>query len=237
VTVKQQIIAMGGGGFSMEPNNSLLDEYVLQHARQRNPRVCFVPTASGDSADYTIAFYDAFKKFRCRPTHLFLLRPSTPDLEGFVMEQDVIYVGGGNTKNLMALWKAWTLDDILRKAWREGVMLAGISAGSICWFELGVTDSIPGKLTPLECLGFLKGSNCPHYDSEKERRPSFQRLVAKGMISAGLAADDGVALHFEGDRFVGAVSSRPNALAYQVTRKKNKAEEILIQPRYLGRSK
>src|SRR5699024_7577499 len=151
------IIAMGGGGFSMEPENPLLDQYVLKQSGKKKPKVCFVSTASGDSVDYIRRFYRAFKKLDCEPSRLTLFPPPTSDLEDYVMDKDIIYVGGGNTKNLVALWKAWELDRIFRKAWEEGKVLAGISAGAICWFEEAVTDSVPGRISRVEGLGFLEG--------------------------------------------------------------------------------
>ncbi|HET7628220.1 MAG TPA: Type 1 glutamine amidotransferase-like domain-containing protein, partial [Bacillales bacterium] len=137
----KQIIAMGGGGFSMEPDNLLLDEYIVAQARNERPKVCFVPTASGDAAGYIDKFYKAFSSLACKPSHLSLFKPPVKDLQSFLLDKDVVYVGGGNTNNLLLLWRAWGLDVSLRKAWEQGVVLAGLSAGSICWFEEGVTDS------------------------------------------------------------------------------------------------
>jgi peptidase E len=147
---------------------------------------------------------------------------------------DVIYVGGGNTKSMLALWREWGLDVILREAWQAGVILAGLSAGSICWFEAGVTDSIPGDLTVLPCLGFLPGSNCPHYDGEAARRPAYQRFVAEGEIADGYAADDGVGLHYIGTGLERVISSRPEAKAYRVERHDGRVHETPITPEYLG---
>lgn len=212
----KQIIALGGGGFSMEPENPLLDLYVLQQSEKETPQICFLPTASGDSDNYISRFYSSFKKHHCTPSHLSLFKPPTKDLESFLLEKDIIYVGGGNTRNLLILWREWGLDSILQKAWEKGIVLAGISAGSICWFEEGVTDSFGNELEPLKCLGFLKGSNCPHYDGESNRRPSYQRLIANGKIQSGYATDDGVALHYIDQELSKIVSSRPNAKAYKV---------------------
>lgn len=234
---QRHIIAMGGGGFSMEPDNLLLDQYVLKQAGKKRPKVCFVPTASADSADYTVRFYKAFSSLPCVPSHLPLFVPPTADLRSYVLEKDVIYVGGGNTKNLMALWKEWKLDSIFREAWNQGTILAGISAGSLCWFEQGITDSIPGDLTPISCLGFLKGSNCPHYDGEKNRRPTYQRLIGEKKIQGGMAADDGVALHYVGKSLKNIVSSRRDAKAYQVELRDRKIIETSINPIYLGSKK
>jgi dipeptidase E len=230
-----QIVAMGGGGFSMEPDNLALDRYVLDLVARPNPRVCFLPTASGDAQTYVDTFYAAFTSLPCEPTHLSLFSPATTaDPRSFLLAQDIIYVGGGNTRSMLALWREWEIDRFLREAWQSGIVLAGISAGSICWFEEGVTDSIPGRLTPLRCLGFLPGSNCPHYDGEPERRPAYHRLLAAGLISDGYATDDGVALHFIGDHLERIVSSRPDAHAYQVARTGDGAAETVLAPDYLG---
>lgn len=229
-----QIIAMGGGGFSMEPDNLLLDEYVLRQTNISRPKVCFVPTASGDAESYVERFYTAFRKLDCEPSHLSLFRPPTTDLESFVMEKDVIYVGGGNTRNPLALWRDWGLDNIMKQAWENGVVLAGVSAGSICWFEEGISDSFGVTLDRLSCLGFLPGSNCPHYDGESERRPTFHRLLQNGRIGPGLAADDGVAFHFVGTELTVTVSSRPNARGYRLLLGENGVLEEEIVPEYLG---
>lgn len=212
----KQIITLGGGGFSMEPGNFALDQYILEQSGKSNPKICFVPTASGDAEGYIARFYETFEKFNCEPSHLSLFMPPTRDLEGFVLDKDIIYVGGGNTRNLLILWKEWGLDKIFKKAWEEGIILSGISAGSICWFEEGVTDSYGNGLEPLKCLSLLKGSNCPHYDGEADRRPAYQRLVRTKKLQGGIAADDGVAVHFFDQEIKRIVSSRPNAKAYKV---------------------
>jgi dipeptidase E len=232
----RQIIALGGGGFSMEPENPLLDEYILLQSRKELPRVCFIPTASGDAEGYIERFYSSFGTHSCIPTHLSLFKPSFTDLEAFILEQDVIYVGGGNTRNLLVLWREWGLDVVLRKAWENGVVLAGLSAGSLCWFEEGVTDSFGDVLTKIRCLGFLPGSHCPHYDTEPSRRPSYHRLILEAGLKDGIAADDGVALHYIDKKLRYVVSSRPNARAYVVRKVGTQVIEEEIQPRYLGAS-
>lgn len=229
----KQVIALGGGGFSMEPENPLLDQYVLNQSDKIIPKICFIPTASGDSDNYISRFYNFFEKQNCKPSHLSLFKPQTKDLENFLLEKDIIYVGGGNTKNLLVLWKEWGLNSILNKAWGQGIILAGISAGSICWFEEGVTDSFGDELEPLKCLGFLKGSNCPHYDGEANRRPSYQELIATGKIKSGFATDDGVALHFIDQELKEIVTSRLNAKAYKVYYDKT-VKEIELETKFLG---
>ena len=214
--MKQQIIALGGGGFSMEPNNLALDEYILEQANQPHPSVCFLPTASGDSPEYLVKYYAAFTKLDCQPTHLSLFRLPTADLTGFLLSQDVIYVGGGNTRSMLALWRGWGLNRILRKALENGVVLAGISAGAICWFEQGITDSVPGELSVLPGLGFLPGSCCPHYNSEEERRPAYHYQILSNTAKAGYALDNSAAVHFIDGKLSRVVRSRSDANAYRV---------------------
>jgi dipeptidase E len=229
----RQIIVLGGGGFSMEPDNPLLDLYILKQVKKTEPQICFIPTASGDSDNYISRYYNFFNQQNCNPSHLSLFEPPTRNLESFILEKDIVYVGGGNTKNLLALWKEWGLDDILRKAWNEGVILAGLSAGSICWFEEGVTDSFGDGLEPIKCLGFLKGSNCPHYDGEIGRKPAYHKLIETKKIKSGVATDDGVAIHYKEQEISKIVSSRPNAKAYRVSFEKEVIETEL-QTDFLG---
>jgi dipeptidase E len=229
-----QIVALGGGGFSTEPDNARLDDYVLGLASRPRPRVCFVPTASGDADSYVVRFYRAFPVGRCEPTHLGLFSRTVRDLRAFVLGQDVVYVGGGNTASLLAVWRVHGLDRVLREAWERGVVLCGVSAGALCWFEGGVTDSFGPDLTPLpDGLGLLPGSHCPHYDSEPRRRPAYHQLIAAG-LPGGLAADDGVGLHFVGPDLAHVVSSRPAARAYRVESRDGRVEETPLPTRHLG---
>jgi peptidase E len=211
----RQIIALGGGGFSMEPENLALDRYILSQARVSEPAVAFVPTASGDSDNYVVRFYTSYQGLPCRPSHLPFFR-RTPDLRSYLLAQDMIYVGGGNTKSMLAVWREWSLPEILREAWESGIVLAGISAGAICWFEQGVTDSFADQLRVLDCLGFLPGSCCPHYNGEAERRPAYHRLLHNGAIAPGFAIDDGAAIHFRNIQVHRVVASREGATAYRV---------------------
>jgi dipeptidase E len=226
-TVKgsKQIIAIGGGGFASEPDNPRLELYLLAQTRKANPRVCFIATATGDASIYIAKFYAAFSKYRCRLTHLPLFE-RTPKLRELLLAQDLIYVGGGNTKSMLAVWSDWQLPKYLREAWNAGTVLSGISAGAICWFEAGVTDSWAGNLAPLPCLGWLPHACCPHYDGEKDRRPAVHEFVAKGVIPKTLALDDGAAAHFVGRKLLRIVTSRPKAGAYLVHRKSRQAVEL-----------
>ncbi|MBG9784948.1 peptidase E [Shouchella lehensis] len=212
----KQLIALGGGGFSMEPENPLLDDYLLKQADASSPKVCFLPTASGDSATYIERFYHAFRKKSCTPSHLSLFKPPTRDLRSFILEKDIVYVGGGNTVNLLLLWKHWGIDIYLKEAYENGTILAGLSAGSICWFEYGITDSYGEGLEPVKGLGFLPGSHAPHYDGEHERRPLFHQFIRTKKIEGGIAADDGVGLHYRDGTLHTIVRSRPNVHAYDV---------------------
>ena len=229
----RQIVAMGGGGFSDEPEGPLLDDFVLGLTGKPRPRVCFAPTTSGDSEGYVKRFYDAFPPERAEASHLALFRRTVPDLRAFVLSQDVVYVGGGNTVNLLAVWRAHGLDLVLREAWEAGIVLCGLSAGGLCWFEGGSTDSLGDGSAPLrDGLGLLLGSFCPHYDSEAERRLTYQRYVMDG-LPGGFAADDGVGLHFVGTELVEAVASRPTAHAYRVERGQEGVTEAPLPTRLL----
>ncbi len=205
---------MGGGGFTME-DDSPLDDFMLACSPATRPRVCFVPTPTGDSDRVIAAFYEAFAKRDCQPTCLRLFgTPEGPvDL---LASQDVIYVSGGNTANALALWRLHGVDEALRDAWRRGAVLGGVSAGANCWFECCVTDSFGPALDPLQDgLGLVPGSFCPHYDGEELRRPVYRSLVAEG-FPAGYAADDFAAFHFVGDELREVVSSRAGARGYRV---------------------
>ena len=233
--VERHIVAMGGGGFSMEPRNPRLDDFVLSVARRkRRPRVCFVGTASGDSDSYIRRFHEAFPPSRAAATHLTFFERSVRDLRSFVMDQDVIYVGGGSSANLLAVWRLHGLDKALRAAWHAGVVLAGISAGAICWFEDGQTDSFGLPYRALnDGLGFVRGACCPHYDGEKERRPALLRLIRRGFPPT-LALDDGAAAHFVGTRLMEVVASRPKAAAMRVALSKGEVVERALPVRYLA---
>ena len=177
----------------MEPDNHLLDDYILKSCNSSSPKICFIGTASGDSKGYIDNFYEFFKRKKCIPSHLSLFNGHTSETEKLILSQDILYVGGGNTRNMLVLWKEWKLNKAILKAYKNGTVLCGISAGSICWFEQGLTDSVPNELNKLDCLGILKGSNCPHFDGEEKRRPSYIKLIGTGKMKNGIAADDGCA--------------------------------------------
>jgi dipeptidase E len=229
--VRRQIVAMGGGSFSVEPDGSALDAYVLGLTGKARPKICFVPTASGDAPEYTAKFYDAFAR-RAEASHLYLFGRPRTDMAKHLASQNIIYVGGGNTANLLAVWRVHGVDRMMRDAWERGVILTGVSAGMICWFECGVTDSF-GPLAALrDGLGLLSGSACPHYDGERDRRPTYQRLV-RGGFPAGYAADDGAALHFVDTDLVACVASRPKASGYRVRAESETVTETPLSVRLL----
>ena len=218
----------------MEPDNPLLDDYVLVQSRRRRPRICFLGTAMGDSAAYIEKFYAAFSQHDCEPTHLMLFRTPPPNIERLIARQHIFYVGGGSTRNLLVLWREWGIDRMLARAWRRGAVMCGLSAGSLCWFESGVSDSFGPELAPVNALGWLRGSHCPHYDGEAKRRPAYHAMIGDGVLPAGYAADDGAALHFVGRRLHRLVSSRPKALVYRVERRGGEVRETALDVDYLG---
>ena len=232
-----QIVAFGGGGFSMEREGSLLDDFVLSLTGRTRPRVCFLPTASGDADHYVVRFYRRFSR-ACDTSHVSLFRRDQgvggveEDLATHLLSQDLIYVGGGNVVSMLGAWRAHGLDEVLRKAWCKGIVLCGPSAGSLCWFEQALS-TFHGAPRGVRCLGFLPYSNCVHYNAEPERSGEYARFVGDGMIG-GFAAEDGVALHFTRKRLVGIVSSRAGGHAYHVRPTAHGVAETPLQARYLG---
>jgi dipeptidase E len=231
-----QIVAFGGGGFSMEWGNTLLDEHVLSLTGVERPRVCFLPTASGDADHYVVRFYRAFSAARCEPSHISLFRRETGvgDPRAHLLEQDLVYVGGGSLVSLLGAWRAHGIDLALHEAWRSGVVMCGGSAGSLCWFSHAVSSFHEGPPRLIEGLGFLPWSNAVHYAEEPGRRDAFLDAVARGMPS-GYGAGDGAALHFVGTELAEVASSRPGARAVHVTVDgTGRAGERALPVRYLG---
>jgi dipeptidase E len=232
-----QIVALGGGGFSMEKDSSMLDDYVLSLTDARRPRVCFLPTASGDADHYVVRFYRRFST-DCEASHISLFRRDQgghgveEDLASHLLGQDVIYVGGGNVVSMLGVWRAHGLDDVLRRAWREGIVLCGPSAGSLCWFEEALS-AFHGPPRRVRGLGLLPYSNCVHYDAEPARRAEYHSLVSEGMLG-GFAVDDGVALHFHATSLARVVSSRRGGRASHVKRVGEEVAETALNVTYLG---
>jgi len=218
-----RILAIGGGGFLMEDAPSPIDRFIAQLTGRDRPKVCFISTPSGDSIDMIDKFYAAFESLGCEPAHLaFFRKPfraslALADFAEPMLSQDAIFVGGGNTKSALAVWREWGLHRVLAEAWRRGVLLSGMSAGAMCWYEEGLTDSWWGAgLKPLRCLGLLPGGCCVHYSSEPERRVRLHREVTGGASGPRVAIDDGAAILYSGAEVQEVVSWRPGANAYQV---------------------
>jgi dipeptidase E len=233
-TAARQIVAFGGGGFSMESGNPLLDDYVLGLCRAERPRVCFLPSASGDADHYIVRFYRAFSAHRCEASHISLFRreQGPSDLRRHLLSQDLIYVGGGSVVSLLGVWRAHGIDRILREAWEAGVILCGLSAGSLCWFEEAVSG-FHGEPRGLRGLGFLPFSNCVHYERRSVRRDAYHRLLREGM-RAGYAAEDGAALHFTGAELSRVIASRPEARGYRLDVSGGRVVEMRIATTFLG---
>jgi peptidase E len=230
----RQIVAFGGGGFSMESGNPLLDEYVLGLCRSPRPKVCFMPHASGDADHYVVRFYRAFPAERCEASHISLFRreQGPDDLRKHLLEQDLIYVGGGSVVSLLGVWKAHGIDVILREAWEAGVILCGLSAGSLCWFAEAVSG-FHGAPERLEGLGLLPFSNCVHYERKSSRRDSYHHFLREGM-RPGYAAEDGAALHFVGEELSRVIASRPEARGYRLDVSGQRVMEMRIATTFLG---
>jgi dipeptidase E len=233
-TVPRQIVAFGGGGFSMESGNPLLDDYVLALTGAERPRVCFLPSASGDADHYIVRFYRAFSAHRCEATHISLFRreQGPEDLRAHLLSQDLIYVGGGSVVSLLGVWRAHGIDEILREAWEAGIVLCGLSAGSLCWFAEAVTG-FHGAPKRLQGLGLLPFSNCVHYEPTSKRRESYHQFLREGMC-AGYAAEDGAALHFTGTELSRVIASRPEARGYRLDVAGHRVVEMRIATTFLG---
>ncbi len=211
----RRIVACGGEQLYYRA----LARYVFDLTGKARPKILFFPTASGDDAAYLLTFYQSLAGIACEPSHLLLFNRTVDDIDGLLRSQDVVMVGGGNTANMLAIWRLHGVEDALRNAYRNGTILTGWSAGCICWFESGITDSFTPELGPLrDGLKLLKGSACPHYDSEERRRPVYAREIAAG-LAPGIALDDAVAARFDDEQLVEIVSAKPSGRAFRVDAK------------------
>jgi peptidase E len=226
---------MGGGGFTMEPENPVLDDFVLSLTEAPIPRILFLPTASGDPTAQIIAFHGRFGDRGCRAEHLslFRLQGMRGSLRDILLDQDIVYIGGGSMRNLLAIWRAHGLDALLIEAWERGVVLAGLSAGAMCWFEGGITRS-SGPAETIAGLGVLPGSLTVHADGEPERLPAFLDAVKTGALPGGWAADDGVGLLFRERALERTVSSRPGAGAFRCDAVEGELVRRRVEPDLLG---
>ena len=227
-------MAMGGGGFLMD--DPVLDGFALDLVNASRPKVCLLPTAVAALPVVVTRFLRAFPASRFEPTYLDLFERTVEDIASFLGEQDLIYVGGGNTANMLAIWRVHGVDQALQAAWDSGVVMAGMSAGANCWFQSSTTDSfLLGRADPLiDGLGFVEGSFCPHFDGEQDRRPRFHELVSSAALPGGLGCDDFAAVHVVGTEITEAVASRPGAGVYRVHAENGAAVEVPVDVRVLG---
>jgi peptidase E len=207
----KNIICFGDGGTNAK--DPLMDLYVIAQSNKPEPKLCFLHTAGGDDYNYSQYCDRLFSRYPCIPTDLSLFRPKTKDIEDYLLSKDIIYVTGGHSKSMLAVWKDWGVDKILKKAYDQSVLLVGGSAGSVCWFDECITDSIPGALTVMPCLGILPYSNCPHFAS-KQRQSAYKKFLLAGEIKDGYAIDDYAGIHFQDGAPLRAISSLDGATAF-----------------------
>ena len=218
--ISKDIVAIGGGGFGRSLGNLKIEKYIISLVNKKVPKICFIPTASGDNNLYKLNFYRAFSKLNCETSHIdFFSR--TEELDKKILSQDIVYVGGGNTKSMLAVWRDWNLHLILKKAYDNGIIMSGVSAGAICWFEKGITDSYANRLEILDCLGFVKGIACPHFDEEKEREPYVNDLISKNIIDSCICIEGYSALHINRNEFK-TINFGDNKKCFKICRKNNK---------------
>ena len=223
----EQIIAIGGGGFGRNSNHNKIEKYILKQSDKVKPNILFIPTASAEDKSYIVNYYSCFSKLKCSPSHLTFFQ-RTPRLDSIINRADIIYVGGGNTKSMLAVWREWKLDKLLLNAYKKGKILCGVSAGAICWFKQGITDSWASNLNTLDCLGFIDGMACPHYQEESDRRPDLHKFLLDEKAIPGHAIDGGAAAHFINGNFYKGVQFYPDSYVYEVTKKGKKVEEICL---------
>jgi dipeptidase E len=238
----RRILAIGGGSFLMEDGPSPVDALILRIVDKPKPRVCFISTPSGDLPEHIDKFHQAFSSEVCEPSHLaFFRKPgdrSIPlaDFQKHLLQQDVVYVGGGNTKSALGVWREWGLDQVLSRAYEAGVLLCGMSAGAMCWFEAGLTDSFWGaEYRPLACLGLVPGGCAVHYNSDPERRPRLHAALQAGAIPSTTAIDDHSAVLFEDGQLSRTYRWSEGKGAYSVVAETNGVRETLLESENLPR--
>ena len=214
----KQIIAIGGGGFGREIKDLKIEKYIVDQSKAKTPKICFIPTATGDDQAYIDTFYKAFNSLGCKTSHINFFK-RTINLKEHILDQDIIYVGGGNTKSMLAVWKEWGLDKILFEAYKNKIIMSGVSAGAICWFKKGITDSWKDNQATLDCLNFVDGVCCPHYDEEPERIPYVKEILVNKEISSCYAIEGYAALHLIDDKPRYNVSFKEDTSCHLVTLK------------------
>jgi len=216
--IDRQIIAIGGGGFGRDPKQTKIEQYILDQTNKDKPHILFLPTASAEDQLYIDNYYDCFGSLSCKPSHIsFFSR--TPRLNGLFNKADIIYVGGGNTKSMLAVWREWKVDILLHRAYEKGIVMAGVSAGAICWFKQGITDSWASNLNTIDCLAFIDEMCCPHYLEESDRRPSVHQMLKDGKAMNGYCLDGGSAAHFVNEKLINAISFYTDRKAVFVEKK------------------
>ena len=223
----KQIISIGGGGFGRSLGELRIEKYIINQSKSKNPKICFIPTATGDDNGYINNFYRAFNSLACIPSDISFFK-RTIDLRKHILDQDIIFVGGGNTKSMLAVWRECGLDVILKEAYDEGVIMSGVSAGAICWFEQGITDSWSHDLAIMDCLGFVNGTCCPHYDEEPNRRPFVSRALKNKSIDSCISIEGFNALHLVDDSPKYSVAFKDNNDTYNVVLKNGEVSEDQI---------
>ena len=224
----RQIIAIGGGGFGRVIKDLKIEKYIASQSSSKNPKICFIPTATGDDQGYIDNFYKAFDSLGCKTSHIDFFK-RTIALRSHVLDQDIIYVGGGNTKSMLAVWREWGLDIILEEAYNKNIIMSGVSAGAICWFDKGITDSWKDHQAILDCLGFADGICCPHYDEEPERIPYVKDILLNNKIDSCLAIEGYAALHLVDDKPKYNVSFGSDTGCHNVSKNKDLIEHTQIK--------
>ena len=223
----KNIVAIGGGGFGRSLGSLEIEKYIISLISKKRPKICFIPTASGDSSLYKLNFYRAFSKLDCITSHIdFFSR--TENIEDKVLSQDIIYVGGGNTKSMLAVWKEWNLDLILQNAYKMGIVMSGVSAGAICWFDKGITDSFAKELRIIDCLGIVDGIACPHFDEEKEREPYVNDLIQREIIDSCICIEGNCALHIKDDFEYISIDFGNGKKCFRVTKENNNLKKEIL---------
>ena len=223
----KNIVAIGGGGFGRSLGTLEIEKYIISLTSKKRPKICFIPTASGDSSLYKLNFYRAFSKLDCITSHIdFFSR--TENLEEKVLTQDIIYVGGGNTKSMLAVWKEWNLHNILQIAYENGIVMSGVSAGAICWFEKGITDSFARELNIIDCLGIVDGIACPHFDEEKEREPYVSDVINREIIKSCICIEGNCALHIKNNIKYSSIDFGNGKKCFRVYKENNTLKKVTI---------
>ena len=213
--MKKHIVAIGGGGFGRNNLSYLIEKYILDLSENISPKICFLPTATGDDDTYIVRFYSIFNRLNCKPSHIEFFKRTT-NIRNHIMEQDIVFVGGGNTKSMLAIWNDWGMSDLLNEAYNKGVIMSGVSAGAICWFTSGITDSWDNELRILPCLDFIRGTCCPHYDEEPSRIPYVKKILLEEKVTNCISIEGGSAMHFIDGKPFKNVSFKNNKNTYNV---------------------